>query len=657
VPIDCFVFLSWVPGLYLQTSRQRQNQKGRDTIYLVSIGSRASRQFDFSYHHILFLMATSNNLEIWASRIQQELLSLLTTEDDATVSLLPNFCHIQRHDLDLNAATCMVYAKLNVSKPAATASGATASGVGTADDDMVIVELSLNAGFHTVNYPFHVPIVTVTAGGHHLVGTASKSGNALVFPTDDLDWTPSLRLSDVLLHVSLKIKECILRGESIILSPKTTNITTTMGEHTGGGDPMLEEFNEMAKGARQFATKWGERATNTLGKALASTPKSKKITERPVMAVQEKKLVNNTNTVAVGDEINWLEEPWVQAHGVYSCKAIRRPTFVQNMMLKATTSNNNTDARNNLLTSPSQMFRSFAKSARSIMEESFLMVTSTHILELKANKLNMQNIGTVVFCIPIHQLAKLKFRRHESVSLFFKESHGNDDPLVYLCPDSGDAVHQIQTVLKKIGVRGKHTNASAYRAINEAMLMVQDIQTKEFAVEHEPSVERVNEIMDLYRQAAEKLESAGDIRHEEVLSHMKQFLAKPSTAAVLDGSFRKQEKFIPHGEVLESSMEAAVSDAEDDDDDDDDKHGKMDADRSKEEDENFANSIDTLLKDAKEDFGNFHLDDDDDDDDDAILASGATSNTSGEDDLADMAADLDEMMKEADKELAELMNS
>jgi hypothetical protein len=408
-----------------------------------------------------------------------------------------------------------------------------------------------------------------------------------------------------------------------------------------------------------------------------------------------KKEKPNMDTVAVGDEINWLEEPWVQAHGVYSCKAIRRPAFVEQMMMMVPHNNNTSTTtgatkttadqqhstnHNNIL-SPSAMFRNLAKSARSVMDESFLMVTSTHLLELKANKLNMQHIGTVVFCIPIHQLAKLKFRRHESVSLFFKPppasggsghnnnintNNPNDDPLVYLCPDSGDAVHQIQTVLKRLGVRGKHTNASAYRAINEAMLMVQDIQTKEFAVEHAPSVARVNEIMDLYRQAAEKFESAGDIRHEEVLRHMKQFLAKPSTVAVLDGSFQKQQKFIPHGEVLETSLETAVVTSSSYDEDDDEDVKPPSADVSREEDENFANSIDSLLKDAKEDFGNFHLDDDEED---AILASGGGGNGGGDGgpghtasggddhDLADMAADLDEMMKEADKELAELMNS
>jgi hypothetical protein len=743
----------------------------------------------------------NNSKEIWATRIQQELLSLTTTtstvaDDDggehavgsSSSSCLPPFCQVSRHDLNLEAGTCIVYATLRLSPTSSSSSPSSGATTTTTaeeeqeEEEMISIELGVNAGCDApTNYPFRGPVVTVTAGSAYLSSGSSSSSsssstvvqwhNGDIVATDDLDWTPSLRIADVLLHVSLKIRECIWRGEILrpaggggkhVVPPEESPPHNNDNNNNDTNDPMMmleNEFHELTRGARQLASKWGERvASSTFGKALASsssspstvaaaarqsiitpkkavaalanstkaafaTPQKNKSSSPPTQqqprrngspqknksdqnVVGQKMMTTTTNkkkekpnmdTVVVGDEINWLEEPWVQAHGVYSCKAIRRPAFVEQMMMmvphnnntsttttgaaKTTADQQHSSTNHHNILSPSAMFRNLAKSARSVMDESFLMVTSTHLLELKANKLNMQHIGTVVFCIPIHQLAKLKFRRHESVSLFFKpppassggsghnnnnntNNPNNDDPLVYLCPDSGDAVHQIQTVLKRLGVRGKHTNASAYRAINEAMLMVQDIQTKEFAVEHAPSVARVNEIMDLYRQAAEKFESAGDIRHEEVLRHMKQFLAKPSTVAVLDGSFQKQQKFIPHGEVLETSLETAVVSSSSYDDDDEDTKPPS-ADVSREEDENFANSIDSLLKDAKEDFGNFHLDDDEED---AILASGGGNGGGGgasghaasggdDHDLADMAADLDEMMKEADKELAELMNS
>jgi hypothetical protein len=137
------------------------------------------------------------------------------------------------------------------------------------------------------------------------------------------------------------------------------------------------------------------------------------------------------------------------------------------------------------------MFRTFTQSARSVLEESFLMITDTHIIEMKSNKLNLSS-GIVTFAITIDVMAKLKFRRQESISLFFKPAP--DDPLIYMCPDSADAVHQIQAVLKRHGVKGKHTNAATHRAINQALHLVQEIQTKELALKHDPTIERVNEV-------------------------------------------------------------------------------------------------------------------------------------------------------------------
>ncbi len=180
------------------------------------------------------------------------------------------------------------------------------------------------------------------------------------------------------------------------------------------------------------------------------------------------------------------------------------------------------------------------------------------MIEMRSNKLNLST-GTVTFAIPIDMLAKLKFRRQESISLFFKPAP--DDPLIYMCPDSADCVHQIQAVLKRHGVKGKHTNAATHRAINQALHLVQEIQTKELALKHDPSVERVNDIMDLYRQAAERFEVAGDVRHEEVVTHMRKFLALPLTLSILEGTYKKGDGDAPisnkegEGVILETGEE------------------------------------------------------------------------------------------------------
>jgi DNA polymerase/3'-5' exonuclease PolX len=244
----------------------------------------------------------------------------------------------------------------------------------------------------------------------------------------------------------------------------------------------------------------------------------------------------------------------------------------------------------------------------------------------------------VTFAISIDLLAKLKFRREESISLFFKPAP--DDPLIFMCPDSAAAVHQIQTVLKAHGVRGKHTNAATQKAIHEALQLVQEIQAKERALEYQPSVERVNEIMDLYRQAAERFEVAGDIRHEEVVMHMRKFLAMPQTASILDGSYQPEKPpeketmtedgTVPEGEVLERTEEQLEAD-------DDASVGGHKAD-----DDDFTKNIESVLNEAKTDLQK--LNDGLDEDLDGIADDGGLD-------------DLDAMLNAADKELEDLMSS
>lgn len=296
------------------------------------------------------------------------------------------------------------------------------------------------------------------------------------------------------------------------------------------------------------------------------------------------------------------------------------------------------------------MFRNLTQSAKNVLQESFIMITETHIIEMTSSKLNL-SLGKITFAIPIELMAKLKFRRQESISLFFKTAP--NDPLIYMCPDSADAVHQIQAVLKRHGVKGKHTNAAAHRAIGEALQLVQEIQTKELALRHDPTVERVNEIMDLYRQAAERFEAAGDVRHEEVVTHMRKFLALPVTTSILDGSYKKAESpekakggspsDIPEGEVLKPSS-LLLNDGEEDDS----------GTKSKDADKDFEANMESIMKEAKEDLATFM----NDEDDDAPMPKTTISSGGSADDIVDDAfADLDAMLSEADKELAELMSS
>ena len=305
-------------------------------------------------------------------------------------------------------------------------------------------------------------------------------------------------------------------------------------------------------------------------------------------------------------------------------------------------------------------FNSFRNSAKSVLEESFLMISEQYIIEIKTNKFSI-GTGKVTFVTLIASLAKLKFRREESIALFLKEAP--DDPLIYMMPESADCVKQIQTVLKAHGVKGKHTNAAMQRSIQTALSIVADIQKKERALEHDPTVENVNEIMDLCRQAAERFEQAGDSRHKEVMAHMKKFLSNPITVSILNGSYESKKKSdeeatpaaastpskpVPEGEVL-TSPEWMLNEDDDDEEDSDGKKGV-------EKKDSALEKTDDMLKEAKKDM-------------EALGASGASAledilNTSDSVDISgaggdevgdDSLAELDAMFASADAELNDLM--
>ena len=150
--------------------------------------------------------------------------------------------------------------------------------------------------------------------------------------------------------------------------------------------------------------------------------------------------------------------------------------------------------------------------------------------------------------------------------------------------------------------------------------------------------------MDLYRQAAERFELAGDQRHEEVVTHMRKFLAMPLVVSLLDGSFvppeegsspKKSGDAVPEGEVLERTKEQL----EDDD---------LSVDHSMNEDNGdkaFTENVDNLLKEAKADFDNLKMSDSDE-------LNEMIKDGEGDDAIAD----LDAMLSAADKEIDDIMN-
>ena len=86
----------------------------------------------------------------------------------------------------------------------------------------------------------------------------------------------------------------------------------------------------------------------------------------------------------------------------------------------------------------------------------------------------------------ISHLSKLKFRREESISLFFKEEPG--DPIIYMCYSSVDAVNQIQAILKQHAVKG---NTTMTKAVQLAVEFLNDVKEKEIALVEDPRLQKL----------------------------------------------------------------------------------------------------------------------------------------------------------------------
>jgi len=305
------------------------------------------------------------------------------------------------------------------------------------------------------------------------------------------------------------------------------------------------------------------------------------------------------------------------------------------------------------------MFRSFTKSAKNLVEESFVMLTEDLIVEIKCNKFAVAS-ATVSFAIPVSHLAKLKFRREESVSLFFKQAP--EDPVIYMCTNSADAVKQIQNVLKRHGVKGKHTNATMQKTVQSAIEMVEDIKAMEQQLQESPSPEKVTVIMDLYRQAAEKFVLAGDVRHEEVMSQMHGFLASPLVVTILEESDKeKQEQAeeMPVAVTQEPVLTSGRVDAEAVSTDPPEATGDDNNETRDDGMEKAMADAENMMKSAHDDLADLGLDDfdDGDDDDDNAVPSATNADVSAVASGDDVISEFEDMLKDADKELQELMGS
>jgi len=531
-------------------------------------------------------MSSDRTAEIWSTRLQRELLALSessqqqeeelreaakkeSTEDDTTadeskeetkskkksknadIALLPPFIRLKSHVLDIEDGICKVSFDIDVCPKKKDESEISDGDEESEEETAPIVAITLDVSLQRNSqnepianpntYPFQKPKAILRSGQELFpVKSDIRDGDYIEV---DCDWTPSLHLSDAALNVSLKIRECIRKGYAFVKSEM----------HVDDDD---NQFGEEGDGL--FSRIMGN--ISSVAAAASSTIQHGLNEELSTETRQQQHL----GIIHIGDEVKLNEEPFSLCVGMYPVKTLRRPEFMQAEIKQAEIRRQQSinapleeEEDENAMPSgwgnymglqaggikkvagagfsgAGSMFKSAWRSTTKVLEESYLMITDDFILELRATKFTSASTATVTYIIPISLLAKLKFRRNESISLFFKQAQ--DDPYILMCSESYDAVQQIQTMLQRYGVKGKHTNSTTQRLIQEAMTVIFQVQQKEKALEDTPSKEAVEDIMSLYRQAAELFENANDPRHEEIMEHMREFLAKPSVAALLDSN-------------------------------------------------------------------------------------------------------------------------
>lgn len=210
----------------------------------------------------------------------------------------------------------------------------------------------------------------------------------------------------------------------------------------------------------------------------------------------------------------------------------------------------------------------------------------------------------------VDEICKMRVRHEEQlVAIFFKP--GKDDPLILNCCESSLVSQEIRAA------RG--SNLVKKEAINKALHLIQEIQAQERALEYQPSLQRVNEIVSLYEKATQQFVIAGDPRHEEVEEHKMKFLKLPKVASIRKG-VSPQSTVEPkrEPEILESSMDDLADDMIhqiDSDHDDASQNwadfGNMESqevpEASRRNDEATRESVDNMIFEARQDFDAFNL--------------------------------------------------
>uniref|UniRef100_A0A6U6D7W0 Uncharacterized protein n=1 Tax=Odontella aurita TaxID=265563 RepID=A0A6U6D7W0_9STRA len=441
--------------------------------------------------------SSDRTAEIWSTRLQRELLALTSDgagDDKDAVGVIPPFIKVQEHELVIENGVCKVTFRIEVGEDQmapkkeeggeAEKEGEESEKGGDADkaegesgdkadegadaeaavaaalSEPAYVALTLDASLARTldgkvvaspsSYPFQAPGAFLVSGAAYFPeGSEIDDGDRVDI---DLDWTPSLHLNDAVLHVALRVRESIRRGEPF---------SRAASEEEEGKDDIRDKVDESVQVAKErLGNFWGSFKANANkmaaaiddavaprpsphsstagGAAAAAAPEVARASLSTAAAARAPgafagntaktkretgpKTSGRTSSVAIGDDLQLAEAPWNVCSGMYTCKAIRRPVFMEDTM-EAARRGREQQVRNSGVfgdgedddpvvpygprnymalqsgsirkvagagvTGAGSLFKSFTASAKSVLEESLLMITEELIVEMRTNKFTL----------------------------------------------------------------------------------------------------------------------------------------------------------------------------------------------------------------------------------------------------------------------------
>jgi len=307
--------------------------------------------------------------DIWSSRLQRELLALVSdhnndessnTSSKSNLGILPPFITVIDHKFDIIEKTCQVSFAIDVDVDKSVTQEAMTiddneveqrrndlktdennDNVGDENNDkdeandnddgdalknqfVITLDASLQRklGSHdsSISYPFYKPKAYLTTGSHLLPPSGDISNGSLI--EIDCDWTPSLHLNDAVLNIALQARESVRRGELCLRKAEE-------GEE-------IETFDTKVT---SFFSSFTKRAT-----ALVEDVDSQLDAAMRTNHQESDKVITESN-VEIGDVIDLSQRPWNDAVGMYPCKAIRRPVFIEDALKAATEKQSNHKVR------------------------------------------------------------------------------------------------------------------------------------------------------------------------------------------------------------------------------------------------------------------------------------------------------------------------